>query len=224
MAVEADFAFLREVIGAGLIGSPVLEIGGRSWQGAAGNAQSICASHGLEWEAADILGGPEVSIVVDILDDNAVSRITRRWPSILIFNLLEHVYDPPAALRNSVRLLEPGGTCVVAGPAVWQLHDFPADYWRPMPDFFIEFSHREGLVLVEDELKWLLQGRTIRVSATTASDGQKRLPSTAPELASLVWGARKATISRAIHRLFGTYGRQVPFPHLGLGVVLQKPR
>ncbi len=40
MAVEADFAFLREVIAAGLLGSPVLEIGGRSWQGAAGNAQS----------------------------------------------------------------------------------------------------------------------------------------------------------------------------------------
>jgi SAM-dependent methyltransferase len=223
MAVEADFAFLREVIAAGLLGSPVLEIGGRSWQGAAGNAQSTCVSHGLEWEAADIQEGPEVSIVLDILDESAVARVERRWPSILIFNLLEHVYDPQAALRNSIRLLEPGGTCVVAGPTVWQLHDFPADYWRPMPDFFIEFARREKLVLVEDQLKWLMLGRTILVSAMTSLGGQKSLPSSAPELARLIWGYRKATVSRAIHKLFRTYGRQHSFPYVGLGVVLQKP-
>lgn len=189
---------------------------------AAGNAQTICEAHGLEWEAADLQTGPGVTIKLDILDDDAVGGVGRRWPSVLVFNLLEHVYDPTKALRNAVRLLEPGGTCAIAGPAVWRLHDFPADYWRPMPDFFIEFARREGLSLIDDQLKWLLLGRTLAVSSTTANNGQKSLPASDPEVAKLIWGTPKATFSRAIHKIFRTYGRENAFPLSGLGVVLRK--
>jgi SAM-dependent methyltransferase len=223
VAVKADFQFLSEVIQAGLVRGPVLEIGGRSWQGSAGNAKATCTDHGLQWEAADIESGPDVSIVVDILDPDAVARIERRWPTILVFNLLEHVYDPIAALRNSVHLLEPGGSCVIAGPALWQLHDFPADYWRPLPDFFSEFARRESLTLVVTQMKWLVFGKTIPVSEMTSSEGQKLLPSTSEPQASRLWGYRKATLSRAVHKLFRTYGRETSFPFVGLGVVLQKP-
>lgn len=50
----------------------------------------------------------------------------------------------PPLFADSLHLVKPGGLCVVVGPTVWQLHDYPADYWRPLPDFFIEFGRREA--------------------------------------------------------------------------------
>ncbi len=161
---------------------------------------------------------------MDTLDENAVARVKRRWPSILVFNLLEHVYDPPAALRNSIRLLEPGGTCVVAGPAVWQLHDFPADCWRPLPDFFSEFARPETISP---------HRRPTQMAHTRKDDfGQRDDLSRRAEIVACVvprarqryLGVPKATVSRAIHKLFRTYGRQAAFPYVGLGVALRKPR
>lgn len=218
MAVAADVAYLEELVAAGTVEGPVLEVGSRAWQGIEGNFRATSERLGVGWEGCDLEAGDGVDFVLDVLDRAAVRRVGRRWRSVLLFNLLEHVYDPAAALANALVLTEPGGACAIAGPTVWQLHDYPADYWRPMPAFFEEFARRHGCRV--EMRRWLLDGRTMPGDALRDGD-QLLLPSwmSAPQL----WGSSRWTRSRVVHRLFDTVGRRTPFPLSGYGVVLRPP-
>lgn len=222
MAVPTDFSYLQRVIATGQLRAPVLEIGSRDHQGGEGNARATCENAGLPWEGADIDAGPGVDFTLDILDAVAVAAVGRQWGTVLLFNLLEHVYDPTSALRNATMLVESGGAIVVVGPSVWQLHDYPRDYWRPMPDFFLEFARREGMVVVAEHFCWLLEQHEgiIPVESLTKPNGQKQLPgrNTAVE----VFGTFRATASLYIQRALNLTGRVMHFPQVGIGVVLRK--
>ena len=222
MAVPTDFAYLRRVIAAGEVRGPVLEIGSRDYQGGVGNARSTCEAAGLAWEGTDIDAGPGVDFTLDILDDDSVAAIDRRWGTVLMFNLLEHVYEPALALRHAADLVEPGGVVVVVGPSVWQLHDYPRDYWRPMPDFFLEFALRHRLGVVAEHFCWLMEGneRIIPIDDLTAATGQKRFPGR--ETATEVFGPVRATASRYVQRGLNLTGRAMHFPQVGIAVVLRK--
>lgn len=222
MAYPVDYVFLRHVIGRGLVTGPVLEVGSRTWQGEEGNAARECRRAGLAWEGTDIASGPGVDFVLDILDAQAVEAIGRQWGAVLVFNLLEHVYNPIEALENAMKLVAPGGACVVVGPAVLQLHDYPRDYWRPMPDFFLEFADRNGYEVVREALMWTVLGRLVAVDSLSVGD-QKHLPSISRPEVVTVWGRAQAYWSRAVHLLLRTFGRDTRHPDCGLGVVLRKP-
>lgn len=222
MAYPVDFAYLRHLIGRGLIEGPVLEIGSRTWQGDDGNAARECRLAGLAWEGTDIVAGPGVDFVLDILDAQAVEAISRRWSAVLLFNLLEHVYNPIDALTNAMKLVAPGGVGVVVGPAVLQLHDYPRDYWRPMPDFFLEFAERNGYEVVREALMWTVLDRLVAVDSLSVGD-QKKLPSISRPGVLTVWGRPQAYWSRAVHVVLRTFGREIHHPDCGLGVVLRKP-
>lgn len=223
MAVPTDFSYLRRVIAAGQVRGPVLEIGSKDHQGGTGNARATCLAAGLQWEGTDIAAGPGVDFTLDILDGGAVATLDRRWPTVLLFNLLEHVYEPAVALRHAAALVEPGGAVVVVGPSVWQLHDFPNDFWRPMPDFFLEFARRHELDLVDDHFCWLLERneRIIPIAQLTTSDGQKRFPGRATS--AEVFGVFRSRASRYIEGGLNLTGRVMHFPQVGIGVVLRKP-
>lgn len=220
VTAPADFAYLRQMIREGTVKGPVLEIGSRAWQGAEGNFRRLCDEEHVKWEGADVEPGDGVDFVLDILDDDAVTDVGRTWPTVLVANLLEHVYDPIAALRNALAVTEPGGVCVVVGPAVWQLHDFPRDYWRPMPDFFFEFADRGGHKVVPGSARWLIGDGTLQMETTTV-DGQKMLPSSHLPSGRIMWG-RSWQWSRVVHRVFDTVGRRTPFPYCGFGVAIRR--
>ena len=222
MAVTGDFVFLRELIAAGAVTGPVLELGSRAWQGEVGNARAECVRAGLAWEGADIVAGEGVDFVLDILDTASVAAVGRQWPAVLIFNLLEHVYDPISALKNAMTLVAPGGSAVVIGPAIWQLHDYPKDFWRPMPDFFIEFATRNGLEVDRQHLCWIVEGRVLPIERFSRGE-QKKLPSISKPGVVEVWGRPRAYWSRAIHAAARTFGRSTQYPDTGLGVVLRRP-
>ncbi len=222
VAVATDFSYLRRVIAAGQVRGPVLEVGSRDHQRGMGNARLTCEAAGLPWEGTDIAVGPGVDFTLDVLDGEAVAAIGRRWSTVLLFNLLEHVYDPIVALRHAVLLAEPGGVVVVVGPSVWELHDFPRDFWRPMPDFFLEFARREGLDLINEHFCWLLEPheRIIPIATLTTPAGQKQFPGR--NTASQVFGSTRATASRYIQRGLNLTGRAMHFPQVGIGVLLKK--
>ena len=222
MAVSVDFAYLRHLIQVGLVTGPVLEVGSRAWQGESGNAARVCRLAGLAWEGADIVAGPGVDFVLDILDRTAVTNVGRRWPTVLLFNLLEHVYNPIEALQNAMALVAPGGVCVVVGPAVWQLHDYPCDYWRPMPDFFLEFARLNDYGVVREAMMWTVAGKIVAVDRLSVGT-QKKLPSTSRPGVTEVWGVPRAYWSRAVHMVLRTVGRDTAYPDCGLGVTLKKP-
>ncbi|HVE47581.1 MAG TPA: methyltransferase domain-containing protein [Acidimicrobiales bacterium] len=223
MAVEADFTYLRSLIEGGVVSGPVLEIGSRAWQGVdEGNARAVCKAAEVDWEGTDIVEGEGVDFVLDILDVDAVAAVDRQWSTVLLFNLLEHVYNPILALEHACRLVAPGGVIVVVGPAVWQLHDYPKDYWRPMPDFFLEFGHRNAFEVPFDLMMWIVEEQVIPVSRFSLQE-QKQLPCISRPGVFEVWGKRRAYWSRGVHLLLRTFGGATQFPHAGLGVVIRKP-
>lgn len=220
MAISGDFRFLERLIDQKLLRGRVLELGSYNRQGGEyGNAKLTIERGGLSWEGADIEPGPGVDFTLDVLDPTQIDGIDRRWDAVFVMNLLEHVYDPIRALEGALCLVDAGGSLVVAGPTVWQLHDFPADFWRPMPDFFIEFAQRHECEIPTGGLQWIVVDRLIDVE-TMRRNGQKQLPSahTAPE----VWGRSRAVRSRLIHRVAHTTGRDMFFPYVGLGACLRR--
>jgi hypothetical protein len=223
-----DHHFLRSVLPQ--LGDRVLEVGSRNWQGPGGNMRETVEATGRSWEGCDLEEGPEVDFTIDILDPARVAAVGRTWPAVLLFNLLEHVYDPTTALRHAMTLVEPGGACVVCGPVVWELHDYPADYWRPLPDFFTAFARREGhtasdLTWALGEETWLpKRPATSRLIAVDSlqQDGKKQLPSRYTSVDT--YGRLRTAISVSLQRGLQLTGRGWRFPNLSLGVVLHRGR
>lgn len=59
------------------------------------------------------------------------------WPvdaesfdAVLMFNLLEHVFDHQAAVDGAYRALKPGGRLIVSVPFLFYVHGSPSDYFR----------------------------------------------------------------------------------------------
>ncbi|MEM7625771.1 MAG: class I SAM-dependent methyltransferase [Planctomycetota bacterium] len=50
--------------------------------------------------------------------------------AVLSTQVLEHVPDPAAYLREARRLLKPGGTLILSTHGHWKFHPHPGDYWR----------------------------------------------------------------------------------------------
>lgn len=208
--VDADKVYVKRVLSAGLIHSPCLEIGS-GFEGS--GIRGIIEEAGIQYYGSDLGPGPAVTFIADFEDRNSVEAAygQQRFGTVIVMNVLEHVFNPVAVLDNALKLLVPGGTCVIVAPSVWPIHRYPADYWRLNPDFFKTYALRSGVTLVEEYFEFMAGGSNIRIKG---SDHSFPKPCR---------GSMKELWSRFIHRIFHTYGRGVLFAsHISVGAVFIK--
>jgi SAM-dependent methyltransferase len=65
------------------------------------------------------------------------------------FNLLEHVSDPFAVMKEIARVTKPGGRIAVFTPFLVHVHGHPQDYWRYTDTSLRQLAEHAGLQAVE---------------------------------------------------------------------------
>jgi SAM-dependent methyltransferase len=204
--VPNDLDYIRQVLAAGLIYGPVLELG-------AGYGGDTCRdaieAAGFAYFASDAFAGPGVDYVADFEKPVAIDR---RFGSILVLNVLEHVFEPIEVLDNALLLLESGGTLVVLTPTIWPLHHYPIDSQRLLPSWYDRYAETRGLELVRDLFRFIPGGKVDEFR----NERGYCYPPISQSALSLKWSA-------AVHKLFNTAGRGLTVPsHLAIAAVMQK--
>jgi SAM-dependent methyltransferase len=128
----------------------VLEVGSYDVNG---TCRGFIQSKGLDYLGVDLQAGPGVDLVCDMgAEPAAVTSVlgARTFDLVVCMNVLEHTYEPIRVLDNIRRLMSPKGHLVVVTPLVWDLHNWPADYYRLNPDFYRRYASTSGLDIVPD--------------------------------------------------------------------------
>jgi len=219
--VKNDYLFFGHCFQLGLAKGPLLEIGSMAIERQGGNicqeARKLAISPTF---GVDIAPGPGVDHVADF----SVPTDSFRWEfdkfaTAVVFNVLEHTFDPITILRNVIRCVQPHGTILLVVPTVWPLHDFPKDYCRLMPHWFEEFATRHGLTVVPEAFCWLSAFGIVPIGELREGE-QYELPSFLNLGQSQPFQYWR---SRAVHRIFNTFGRSHWFAHCAIGAALRIP-
>jgi SAM-dependent methyltransferase len=84
--------------------------------------------------------------------------------TVLITQVIEHVADHQAMLREAFRVLEGNGVLILSGPMYWPLHEEPHDFFRFTEHgfrFILQKIRFESIKIVNNGGKWALCGQVI---------------------------------------------------------------
>jgi SAM-dependent methyltransferase len=114
-------------------GGRLLDIGcGSKWK------QDLVGDLVDEYVGLDHEGSMHDQSVVDIFGTAyEIPQPDASFDCILCTSVLEHLEEPGAALRESARVLRPGGFALYTTPLFWHLHEQPRDFYR-----YTEYSLR----------------------------------------------------------------------------------
>jgi SAM-dependent methyltransferase len=139
---------------------------------------------------------------------------------VAVFNVLEHTYDPIQVMQNVRRITSPGGAILVSTPVVWPVHNFPGDFVRLLPDWYIQFADQNHLVINPDTFCWLSYFGITPINQTL-NHSQSQIPNFLNS--GLAKSPTRYWISRIIHRLFNTFGRTHVYGNVAISAAFQVP-
>ncbi len=116
-----------------------------------------------EYIGCDIVQSDQhrVDIICDVL---TIPLPDSTFDTVFCTQVIEHVEDHQALVKEAYRLLKPGGCFIVAGPMYWHLHEEPYDFFRFTKHGFRYVLEKNGFSI--DEIlsnggKWALMGQVI---------------------------------------------------------------
>lgn len=80
------------------------------------------------YDTLDLYPQMQTTFVGDVHNMPMVSDAV--YETVLCLEVLEHLADPPRALKEIHRILKPGGTLILSVPHLSRLHEQPHDYFR----------------------------------------------------------------------------------------------
>ncbi len=100
--------------------------------------------------------------VVDIIcPSHDIPLANSSVDTVLCTQVIEHVPDPAALIREAYRLLRPGGVLILTGPQYWPLHEEPNDFHRFTKHGFAKLVEAGGFLLEqidENGGRWATDG------------------------------------------------------------------
>jgi SAM-dependent methyltransferase len=126
-----------------------------------------------EWIGFDVPGNPEAEIHGY---GDALPFVEESFDTVLCTEVLEHVADPGAVVREMARVLKPGGYVITTTPLYFPIHEAPYDFFRYTPYGLRYLFERAGFKIVE--LRSMATGsRLVSVAINTCINNRgKRLP------------------------------------------------
>jgi len=216
---DLDVQWFKRCYSEGLVRSKMLEVGSAKVQG----IPNLCEI-AREMGVSDTMGvDMEQGAGVDAIFDFGLPAVefAREWRSgtfstVCIFNVLEHTFDPLTVLTNALSCVGNGGTLLVLTPSIWPIHSYPRDFNRLLPDWYLEFSRRNQLKLLDKEFCWLSQFGIETIDLTSEPTLPNYLTRGKTDSQLRYW------ISRVGHKLFNTYGRSHWAPHSAIGAAFSR--
>lgn len=216
---DLDVHWFKQCHAAGLVQSKLLEVGSAKVQGIP-NLCEIAKSLGIEKTT-----GTDVDPTYDGVDTVAdfglspelfkIQYQLEQFATVCIFNVLEHTFDPITVLTNAVSCLAECGSLLVVTPSIWPIHNFPRDYGRLLPDWYLEFARRHHLNVVKDQFCWLSQFGIQPINSYNT-----QLPNYSFNKANA--SSLRYWTSRIAHKVLNTYGRSHWATHSAIAAAFVK--
>jgi SAM-dependent methyltransferase len=118
---QANWRFLEEQLSRLGPDDLIVDVG-------SGRGDFFDALAGRKYIALDVYPYPEVDIVCDLTKNNPF--IPNSIDAVLVFNVVEHVYDTHALFDAISEMLKPGGVFLVTIPFMVKIHLLPIDFVR----------------------------------------------------------------------------------------------
>ena len=139
MSDGATVAFALSHLSTCAEGRRVLELGSYG-----NNVRDELSRLGYHVTGIDMRPGPAVALAADVTL-GLPSEMRGTFDAVLCLEVLEHVYDPRAAVLSAARALRPGGQMILSAPSPgYPYHEAPVDVWR-----FTEADFRDLLATAD---------------------------------------------------------------------------
>ena len=83
-----------------------------------------------------------------IFDLEKKNNLKKKFNNIIIFNVLEHVYEIDKAFKELKKLLKPKGKIYISTPFLYRYHSAPKDYYRFTLDFYEKIARKHKIKII----------------------------------------------------------------------------
>lgn len=133
----------RALVEAHVARATVLEVGSLNVNGSL--RRHVEALRPASYVGVDFRAGPGVDLIRDATDADFPAKVGGPFDLVVCTEVLEHVLDWRAAVRNIKACVRPGGRLLVTTRSLgFHLHEYPGDHWRyelsDMERIFADFS------------------------------------------------------------------------------------